>query len=83
MYYKGLSVRQDYSKAAQWFEKAANEGKANTQYNLGLMYYRGEGVRLSSGLVVKEQMNLTLSNYIGDQFQHLDNIQNSVVALTE
>ena len=45
MYTQGEGVRQDYTKARQWYEKAANQGKASAQYNLGVMYYEGEGVR--------------------------------------
>jgi len=30
--------------AARWFEKAARNGCAMSQYNLGLMYSKGEGV---------------------------------------
>ena len=41
----GEGVRQDYSKAAQWFEKAARQGDSVAQFNLGAMYYNGEGVR--------------------------------------
>ena len=45
MYNNGESVRQDYAKAVEWYEKSANQGDAYAQNNLGLMYYNGEGVR--------------------------------------
>ncbi len=45
MYEKGQGVRQDYQKAAEWFEKAAAKGLAQAQFNLGVMYHNGEGVR--------------------------------------
>ena len=38
-------MRQDYTKAKQWFEKAANQGVADAQFNLGVMYGQGKGVR--------------------------------------
>ena len=44
-YNNGEGVRQDYSKAVQWYEKAANQGYASAQSNLGVMYYNGKGVR--------------------------------------
>ena len=44
MYYLGEGVRQDYAKAVEWFEKAANQGNSSAQSNLGLMYYQGLGV---------------------------------------
>ena len=45
MYSKGEGVPQDYSKAAQWIEKAANQDYADAQFRLGWMYFNGEGVR--------------------------------------
>ncbi|WP_164071294.1 tetratricopeptide repeat protein, partial [Aliarcobacter cryaerophilus] len=38
-------VKQDYLKAREWFEKAANQGYVNAQYNLGMMYVNGYGVK--------------------------------------
>ncbi len=36
-------LRGDYATAAQEFEKLAEEGHAGAQFNLGVMYYKGEG----------------------------------------
>ena len=38
-------MRQDYTKAREWYEKAANQGIAQAQFNLGVFYYHGKGVR--------------------------------------
>ncbi len=35
---------QDYAKAVEWYRKAAEQGYADAQYNLGHMYDKGEGV---------------------------------------
>ena len=35
---------QDYTKAVEWFRKAAEQGDADAQCNLGICYYKGEGV---------------------------------------
>ena len=40
----GLGVKINLSKAVYWFEKAANQGVDNSQYELGLMYATGKGV---------------------------------------
>ena len=40
----GLGVKINLSKAVYWFEKAANQGFDNSQYELGLMYATGKGV---------------------------------------
>ena len=45
MYEEGQGVRQDYAQAEQWYRKAAEQGNAGAQFNLGLMYAKGEGVR--------------------------------------
>ena len=39
-YEEGLGVHQDYVEAVQWYRKAAEQGLANAQYNLGVMYER-------------------------------------------
>jgi TPR repeat protein len=39
-------VPQDYAKARQYFDKAATLGSDRAQYNLGVMYYRGEGMKI-------------------------------------
>ena len=36
---------QDYTQAAQWYLKAASQDHALAQFNLGVMYTRGQGVR--------------------------------------
>ena len=35
---------QDYVEALKWYRKAAEQGYAKAQYNLGLMYDNGDGV---------------------------------------
>ncbi|MGA2809687.1 MAG: tetratricopeptide repeat protein [Terracidiphilus sp.] len=36
--------RQDYTMAAQWCRKAAEQGHVEAPYNLGSLYYHGQGV---------------------------------------
>ena len=43
MYYFGRGVSQNYSKAKEWYEKAANLGVADAMNNLGAMYETGLG----------------------------------------
>ena len=38
MYYLGEGVTQDYSKAASWFDKAANQDDAVAQFDLAMLY---------------------------------------------
>ena len=43
MYAKGEGVPQDGKEAVKWYRKSAEQGNANAQYNLGLMYQSGGG----------------------------------------
>jgi uncharacterized membrane protein YtjA (UPF0391 family) len=45
LYYDGRGVAQDFTEAAQWFERSAGQGYAKAQYNLGEMYAVGKGVK--------------------------------------
>ena len=42
--YKLKGVPLDYKEAVKWYTKAAAQGDADAQCNLGLMYYIGKGV---------------------------------------
>jgi TPR repeat protein len=44
MYDEGQGVPQDYKQAMKWYTKAAEQGNAHAQYNIGLMYHNGKGV---------------------------------------
>jgi TPR repeat protein len=44
MYDNGRGVPQDDAQAVNWYRKAAEQGLAEAQYNLGLMYDNGRGV---------------------------------------
>jgi Sel1 repeat len=45
-YRDGLgSVRQDYTEAFRWYLKAAQQGNADSQHTLAVMYSKGLGVR--------------------------------------
>ncbi len=40
MYDKGGGgLPQDYAEAVRWYRRAAEQGYASAQYNLGVMYY--------------------------------------------
>jgi len=42
-YEKGQGVPKDYAEAMQWYRKAAEQGLASAQNNLGFMYSLGHG----------------------------------------
>ena len=39
MYYNGIGVTQNYKEAVKWYTKAADQGHAQSTFNLGVMYY--------------------------------------------
>lgn len=45
MYHEGQGVRQNHTKAVEWYQKSANQGVSQAQYNLGVMYDQGLSVR--------------------------------------
>ena len=50
----GDGVKQDMSQAIYWWRKAADQGDAEAQFNLGLSYFNGGGV--------KQDMSQAISN---------------------
>ena len=56
LYHDGAGIDIDNAQAVYWYKKAANQGYADAQYNLGHMLYSGLGVEknISSGMEVLE-----------------------------
>ena len=52
-YYYGNGVTQDYAEAVKWWRKAAAQGYANAQHNLGYCYESGNGVTKDFAEAVK------------------------------
>ena len=44
MYDLGYGIEQDKTKAVEWYRKAAEQGNAISQANLGRMYENGYGI---------------------------------------
>ena len=43
-YYNGQGVTQDYKKAFEFYQRAADNGDADAMFNVGNCYYFGRGV---------------------------------------
>jgi len=43
-YSKGQDVKQDWSQARSWWEKAAAQGHIEAQFSLGILYAKGEEI---------------------------------------
>ena len=44
---------QDYAAAVKWYRRAAEQGHASAQFNLGVMYDGGQGVLQDYAAAVK------------------------------
>lgn len=44
-YYSGECVEMNFTEAAKWYQKAAQNGSVKSQAALGAMFFRGQGVR--------------------------------------
>ncbi len=71
MYRKGRGVARNYEKAVEWYLKAAEQGHATAQFNLGIMYRKGRGVAQNDEIAVEwflkaaEQGYATAQNNLG------------------
>ena len=46
-------MEQSYAEAAKWYRKAAEQGDADAQFLLGVMYHEGHGVERSDAEAAK------------------------------
>ena len=53
MYDNGEGVPENDAEAVKWYRKAADQGYAKAQSNLGVMYDNGEGVPENDAEAVK------------------------------
>ena len=59
---------QDYEQAVYWYSKAAEQGHASAQYNLGACYDNGEGVPMDNQKAVYWYRKAAEQVYASDQY---------------
>lgn len=75
-YYFGRGVEKDYSKACEYYRRAAELGYADAQNNLGIMYRNGWGVAPDYAEALKwyrkgaEQGNAAAQNSLGVMYRY-------------
>ena len=52
-YYLGNGVKQSYEKSAYWFTKSAEQGDADAQFSLGILYYDGLGIEKNESKAIE------------------------------
>jgi TPR repeat protein len=76
MYGKGQGVAEDFIESASWYRRAAEQGNATAQSNLGAMYAVGKGVAQDYKEAVKwyrlaaEQGNAAVQNNLGALYEN-------------
>ena len=68
MYHQAKGVPQSFTQAIQWYRKAAAQGDANAQYQLGVMFRNGEGVTRDDAESAKWYGRAAEQGHAGAQF---------------
>ena len=76
MYDRGQCVLEDHAEAAKWYLKAANQGLPQAEFNLGLMYAKGQAVAKEMKQAISPQ--LTASDPLTSQLKLAAKIQSQV-----
>lgn len=86
MYQFGEGVEENFAKAAEWYQKAANNGNAAAMRALGAMYSRGEGVEQDAGqsaywsLQAAKLGDVIAMHNIGYCYRHGEGVEQDYVA---
>jgi len=75
MYFIGYDT-QDYEKAFEWYTKSAEQGNADAQYQLGVMYQKGLGVKTDMDEALRWYRKSMAQGHASAQRSH-DEIVNS------
>lgn len=68
LYNKGLGVDRDPTKAAEWYQRAAEFGYPNAQFNLANLYYSGEGVEKNAKQAAYWYQQAAERGHLGAQY---------------
>lgn len=69
LYERGRGVDKSMTKAAEWFQKAADANHAAAQARLGIMYFEGRGVKKSHTKALQLLTNAANKDIASAQFQ--------------
>lgn len=67
-YYGRNGLELDYTEAVHWFQKSAEQGFANAQYNLGVCYRRGRGVIRDEDEAIKWYLKAAEQGHVDSQY---------------
>jgi len=78
-------LKQNSAEAAKWFRRSASQGYPRSEYNMGMIYSRGEGVPKSTGEAVKwyrmaaEQGYVRAQRKLGDFYSQGEGVPRNYV----
>lgn len=78
-------LKENSVEAAKWFRRSASQGYPRSEYNMGMIYSRGEGVPKSSGEAVKwyrmaaEQGYVRAQRKLGDLYAQGEGVPRNYV----
>jgi TPR repeat protein len=65
---RDTATLKDTPRAARWYKRAADQGYAKAQYNLGVLYSQGDGVAKDRGVTAKLYQAAAIQNLIEAQY---------------
>ena len=67
--YGGLSIDYGEENAFKWYKKSANQGYAESQYEVGAMYHYGEGISKKYSEAIRWYTKAALQNQVDAQYE--------------
>src|SRR5262249_197366 len=77
MYYSGRGIARDSARAAEFFDRAADQGEPTAQLFLALMYFKADGVPKSSPIAMM-WLELAIAGGQGDVYELRGTIMESM-----
>ena len=68
MYDNGQGVSENDKMAVYWYRRAAEQGNAEAQFNLGAMYLQGQGVPQDDNMAIQWAIRAVEQGYVKAQF---------------
>jgi len=67
MFHDGIGVSQDYIEALKWYKKAAEQGLASAQHDLGVIFQQGSGVEKDYSIAISWYRLSANQGYLASQ----------------
>jgi len=75
---KQAMARQDYVGAAEWFKRAAEQGKPESQYRYAMLFRNGQGVAQDNSLALQWLQRAAPQGYVDAQYELAVLLENGI-----